>query len=246
MSERFRRQQPEEETRFGHVVLRHDFLGAVYSLDLYATPDATGHALAFRGSFVPPLPHPDFAMEGPSSGEGIDWEDELRLPPVPIGVELTADAEAVTTWRTMWSRADVQPESPYRGEAFRLFNPETEEAYEVYWEVSPSLRYHARTLWSGKLGAGEPEYDFVLEQYGTIEVTLLLIALTFLVVYPIHISLQHWLCHRTAVQQCGEGNIKTCQLNNAITGLSLHAEGGCHIECFEPRKPPSEEEGERG
>jgi hypothetical protein len=29
MAEQFRRQQPEEETRFGHVVLRHDPVGAM-------------------------------------------------------------------------------------------------------------------------------------------------------------------------------------------------------------------------
>jgi hypothetical protein len=243
MAERFRR-QPEGETRFGHVVLRQDLFGAVYSLDLYAAPDATGHALAFRGSFMPPLPLPHSWMEAPSSGEEIDWEDELRFPPVPVDVELTADAEAFATWRTMVSRAEVPLEPPYPGEALCLFNPETEEVYEAYWEVSPPFRYLGRTSWSGKLGAGEPEYHFVLEQYGTIEVALLLVPLILLVGY-LHTDVQGWLCHRRALQQCGEGNIKICQFNHAITGSKLHEEGGCNIESFEPRKSPSAEEGER-
>lgn len=236
MREWFRRQQPEEETRFGHVVLQHVFHGAAYSLGLYETPDVMGHELAFRGSFLRPVGR--YSTRDLSSGELIDWDRE-PLPSVPIGVELTADADAFATWRTM--AAAVPPERTEEG--LHIFNPETEEGYEVYWEVSPPFGYPGRTVWSGRLGRTGPEYNFVLEQYGTIEVTTLLLALVFWVGHPVDAALQTWLCHRRATEQCGEGNIKLCEFNHAITGSTLHAEGGCRIECFHPReRPPKEAE----
>jgi hypothetical protein len=59
--------------------------------------------------------------------------------------------------------------------------------------------------------------------------------------YPANIVLQGCLCHRRDVEQCGKGNIKSCQYNQTITGRALHAEGGCNIECFGPRTPKEAE-----
>jgi hypothetical protein len=56
MAERFRRQQPEGETRFGHVVLHPVGDGDVYDLDLYQIPsDNAEEALDFalRGYYLP-------------------------------------------------------------------------------------------------------------------------------------------------------------------------------------------------
>jgi len=246
MAEQFRRPQSEGEAQFGQVVLQQRNVGAAFSLGLYETPDVMGRDLAFRGSFLPP-PR-TIRMQDVSRGETIDFARE-PVPSAPIGVELTADAEAVATWRTMlddvgaWSAPLPGEGDP--DEASLLSNPETQERYAVYWELSSPVRYPGRTLWSGRLGKRRPEYYFVLEQYGSIEATLLLIAIFFLVVNPANTVLQTWLCHRRALEECGEGNIKVCEYKHAITGLNLHAEGGCHIECFEPQRLTSAEERER-
>lgn len=76
------------------------------------------------------------------------------------------------------------------------------------------------------------EFSFVVVQYGTIDIVLLLTLLFFLI---FGLNAQSTAqCYQQAIRQCGDkGNVKIVNVTRGITGVSLSISGGCQIECFE-------------
>ena len=222
----------EREEHFGHVVLHYE-TREVYSLDLYETHTPYAPGLACRGYYLLP----------PRS----------RRVPVPIGVELTLDDIVFNGIYEMFGggtfgRGDShEPDAPYSGD-FELGGTWRDEIPVFHAEVSAPLRLHGRTVWTGNLeGIGRQvrgEFDFILEQYGTIEpVQLLLIYIFFAVFFERDSWRQADDCYRQALRVCGDrGNIKSISQNSAVTGMKFHRESGCQIDCHE-RWHPSAHEG---
>jgi hypothetical protein len=239
MSEGYSRQPRERgDEQFGQIVLQ-THLGEVYSLDLYQTyesPDAVHPNFTFKGYYLPPTSDvSDRVMRR--------WE-RARLqevpPSIPIGVELSVDAEAFDQLRDAVGIEFPSEERPPEAFRFALFDPESDEDfefYQMYSNISLPLRYPGRTLWSGTFGGtgtrAGGEFTFVLEQYGTIEpVVWLLLPLFFVLFYRVVTVLEGLLCYSIAVFGCGDrGNVKSYHFNRSITGMTLHVDTGCEWEC---------------
>jgi hypothetical protein len=192
-----------EERLFGRVLLRTD-IGDALSLDLYEPP-----GLTCRGVYLPP-------ERGPESTR------------VPVEVELVADNDArEEIWRNYGGA---------RSEDGQYIELATDDGVLV-GEVSSSVESAGRFVWTGtfagRLREGRGSFDFVLEQFGSIEVYFLLMLLFYLVFLDQRVSEVWQQCYGLAVQQCGEGNIKSLRVTRRVSGVELAAEGGCEVECFE-------------
>ena len=170
-----------------------------------------------------------------------------------MGVELSLDDDAYNAIYEMFGGGtfgregdSYEPDAPYSGD-FELGGTWTDEIPVFHAEVSAPLRLHDRTVWTGSLeGIGRQvrgEFDFILEQYGTIEpVVFLLVVLYFTVFYDRDGARQAVDCYRQAIRLCGDrGNIKTYGQNSAVTGMTLHRDSGCQVECFERWQPSARE-----
>jgi hypothetical protein len=225
----------EREEHFGRVVLHSDNR-EVYSLDLYETHTPYAPGLVCRGYYLP-------------RARSRRWPD-----PVPVGVELSLDYVAYNGLYEMFGGGTFgregdayEPDAPYSGD-FELGGTWRDEIPFFHAEVSAPLRLHDRTVWTGSLEGmgrqGRGEFDFILEQYGTIEpVVFLLVILYFTVFYDRDGRRHAEDCYRQALRQCGDaGNIKSLGPTSAVTGATFRRDIGCQIECFE-RWHPSAHEG---
>jgi len=209
----------------------------VYSLDLYEIHETPEPSLACRGYYV----HPNL---------------EARPDPVPMRVELSMDGEAFNAiyemfgGRTLEEEGPWEPDAPYSG-TFLLGGYLRDEG-PVFGpifnaQVSAPLRLPDRTIWTGSLASREVratgQFDFILEQYGTVEpATLLLVALFFLVFYDRDGRRQAEECYQQALRLCGDaGNIKAHGTTSGVTGATFRRDSGCQNECFERWHPPDRE-----
>jgi hypothetical protein len=189
-----------------------------------------------------PLSDPSFGSHGGDRPSG------------PVGVELSLDDGAFNAIYEMFRRASFRegvswgPDTPFysTSDGFRLSGPGADVDLVLYAEVSTPLRLPDRTVWTGWLGgSGERvtgelvngQFDFILEQHGTIEpATLLLAALFFVVFYDRDGGREAEECYQWALRVCGDaGNIKTINETSGLTGMTLRRDRGCQIECFERR-----------
>jgi hypothetical protein len=174
-------------------------------------------------------------------------------PPVPMGVELSLDDGAFNAIYEMFGGAfgeggSWDPDAPY-SDSFVLGGPGADVNLVFFHaEVSAPLRLPDRTVWTGWLGGREEQttgariaeaFDFILEQYGTIEpVTLLLVYLLFLVYYDRDGCRQAEECYQQALRLCGDaGNIKSLNTTGGVTGTTLRVDRSCQTECFERWHP---------
>ena len=215
------------EEHFGRVVL-HSETREVYSLDLYETHTTYAPGLACRGYYLLPAP-------------------------VLVGAELSLDDDAFNAIYEMFGAGTFggeggswDPDAPYSGD-FMLGGSLRDESPVFHAEVSAPLRLHHTTVWTGSLeGTGirvRKKFDFILEQYGTIEpVELLLVILYFTVFYDRGGRRQAEDCYRQALRLCGDrGNIKSLGQNSGVTGATFRRDSGCQIECFERWQPSAHE-----
>jgi len=223
------------ERHFGRVVIQVA-RGGVYSLDLYETPtlDEPNRpylpGLLCRGYYVNPRP-------------------QVQQNPVPIRVELSLDDFAFLGIYEMFGveglpRDRDAPYSTSNSNSFRLSSSHPADVDLVFnAEVSAPLRLPDRTVWTGWLGGRgtgatreqiNGQFEFILEQHGTIEpVTLLLVALFFAVFYDRDGRRQAEECYQQALSMCGDaGNIKSVNATSGATGMTLRRDSGCQIECF--------------
>jgi hypothetical protein len=250
----------EREEQFGHVVLQ-THRGEVYSLDLFETHETSSPGISCKGYCLPA------AIQFLPTGQGV------RRPTVPqsvpVEVELTADPDAFNAIYEMWGDADFggeegsryNPEAPYSGD-FNLGGPWRRISSVFSAQVSAPLQGPEKTVWTGRLvskeGAVPGQFDFLLEQYGTIDPLLLLLVLFFLRFYesegkrynagaartsPNDPLLEYERCYRLALRLCGEGNIKSLNATTGLTGTTLRVDIGCNPECFERWYPANEESG---
>ena len=94
----------------------------------------------------------------------------------------------------------------------------------MYAEVSAPIHRRGRTTWSGRLGGKGTTtggtFDFVVVQYGTIDIVLLLTLLYFLI-FGLN-SQSTAQCYQQAIHQCGDmGNVKVVNVTRGITGVFL-------------------------
>jgi hypothetical protein len=226
----------ERERHFGRVVLR-TLQMEIYSLDLYETHTTYNPSLVCRGFYLRPV------------------RSRFPLGPVPIRVELSTDDDAFNAIYEMFGAGTFggegdpfDPDAPYSGD-FELGGPWRNVSPVFHAEVSAPLQLLGRTVWTGRLlgteGQVTGQFDFILEQYGTIEpVLLLLVALFFVVFYERRNSRQQTEdCNRQALRLCGEeGNIKSVNITSGITGMTMRVDSGCQVECFERWHPSTDGE----
>lgn len=218
----------EQGERFGRVVLQVRGM-EIYYLDLYETHADYAPGLDCRGYYLHPARY------------------RGRAYPVPMGVELSLDDEAFNAIYEMFGGDgdSRNSDAPY-SDTFVLGGPGADVDLVFNAEVSAPLRLPDRTVWTGWLGGrggrvtGEwvtGQFDFILEQHGTIEpVTLLLAALFFVVFYARDGRQQAERCYQQALRMCGDaGNIKSINATSGVTGTTLRVDRGCQIECFERR-----------
>jgi hypothetical protein len=225
----------EREEHFGYVVLQSE-AREVYSLDLYETHTPYAPGLACRGYYRRP------------------WRSRWGPDPVPTGVELSLDDVGFNGIYELFGGGDFggeggswDPEAPYSG-AFVLGGPWRGVLPVFHAEVSAPLRLPDKTVWTGSLrGTTQRDtgaFDFILEQYGTIEpVMLLLVALYFVVIYNRDGGHHAHECYTQALRLCGDaGNIKSLGTTSGLTGgATFRRESGCQIECFERWQPSAHE-----
>jgi hypothetical protein len=193
-----------EERLFGRALLRTN-ADEVFSLDLYETS-----GLVCRGAYLP------------SRRRLWTW----RVPPATV--ELVADGEARATVEVL----------------HRMYRRGTEDEFEVsyeggelYGQIGPPIESPGRLQWSGRLRGelerGGGSFDFLLEQFGSWEVSLLIMLLFYLLFQDPRMDAAWERCKQQAIEQCGEGNIKVSNFNKGMTGATLSGNFGCQIECFE-------------
>ena len=227
----------EREEHFGRVVLQSPRQG-LDSLDLYETHATYAPGLTCRGYYMHPTGYP--------TGYPI-------RPPVPMGVELSLDDGAFNAIYEMFGGAfgeggSWDPDAPY-SDSFVLggLGADVNPVF-FHAEVSAPLRLPDRTVWTGRLGGHEEQitearfteaFDFILEQYETIEpVTLLLVYLFFLVYYDRDGRRHAEECYQQALRLCGDaGNIKSLNTTSDVTGMTLRVDRSCQTECFERWHP---------
>ena len=224
----------ERKEQFGHVVLQVRGMETYY-LDLYETHADYAPGLACRGFYLQPARY--------RGG---------RAYPVPVQVELSMDDDAFNAIYEMsgggsFGEDSWDPDAPYStSNGFRIGGPGADVNLVFNAQVSAPLRLPDKSVWTGWLGGrgsgpnGEQingQFDFILEQYGTIEpVTLLLVALFFVTVVERDGGLHAEECYERALRMCGHaGNIKSVNATSGITGMTLRKDKGCQIECFERR-----------
>jgi hypothetical protein len=230
----------------------------VYSLDLYETHETYAPGLACKGYFLPG-----------ARQQGPERPIRRRVIPqsVPLRVELTADPAALNAPYEMLGGADFEtregnrndPEVPYTG-SFQLQGSWRGRKPYFSVELSAPIRSQRGTIWAGLLGSKLPidisgDFDFLLEQYGTMDPLLVVLVLYLLVFHkgagnrlvdyvpeqhashndPLH---EYERCYRLALRLCGDkGNIKSLNSTTSITGATLQVGIGCNPECFERWDP---------
>jgi hypothetical protein len=188
-------------------ILLRTYDGDVLSLDLYEMPD-----LVCRGVYLP--------------------AERRRERPRPLAeIELVADREAQEELSRRFRATGRE------GEGY--FELRTEDM-ELYGEISPPIESEGRAIWAGTLrevAADRGEFTFLLEQWGSIETTHLLVILGFLVFAGLTLAIAWWRCEQQAVRQCGEGNIKVCKVSLLLGGPSLELQTDCQVKCFQRTSP---------
>jgi hypothetical protein len=225
--------EAEREEHFGRVVLQTQDR-EIYSLDLYETRAHYAPALACRGYYLRP-------------------RRRVRWHLVPIRVELSIDDVAFNAIYEMFGGGTFggeggswEPDAPYSSD-FELGGSWGGRSPFFHAEVSAPLRLPDSTVWTGSLvsiaGPVTGRFDFILEQYGTIEpVILLLVVLYFVVFYDRDSHRQAEDCYSQALRLCGDaGNIKSLGTTSGLTGATFRRDSGCQIECFERRHPSDPE-----
>jgi hypothetical protein len=196
-----------EERLFGRILLR-TYIGEVFSLDLYETSD-----LVCRGVYV----LPELRREGTRALAEL---------------ELVAERDALE---------EVSRRLGATGLAEGRYLELRTEDMELYGEISPPIERGGRLIWAGALegaaGGVRGEFDFMLEQFGSLEVALLLALLFRLVFAEVSVAIAWERCQQQAVRQCGEGNIKSVNVNKHLGTVNLVVRVGCQVECFERTYP---------
>jgi len=192
---------------------------------------------------------------------------------VPLRVELTADPDAFNEIYEMLGAGAFErehgsrddPSAPYSAN-IRLGGPWRDISPYFSIELSaPPVLTQKRTVWTGWLGSKGPtimgDFQFLLEQYGTIEPVLLLLVV-FLLVFskddgkrldepvrgdptshndpdPLY---EFERCYKLALRLCGDkGNIKSLNSTTNITGATLQVGIGCNPECFARWDPDAQD-----
>lgn len=233
----------EAEERFGHAVLQ-THLGELYSLGLYSPDSSDVHffipvsrpfSIACRGYYMPPEQPAPAVVEITADDAVFNAIDESLRAAHFYG---EGDWQANTSYSGTFEFPDF---TSYRGryEAPGL-RPELPIS-QLFAQVSAPLDLPEGRAWTGQLaserGWAIGQCKFLLEQYGTIEPVTLLLAVLFVSVFSHRNAVQEpENCYRMALRACGDaGNIKSLNMTNGITGITLRMDRGCQYECFERR-----------
>jgi len=197
--------------RFGHAVILTD-LAEVYVLDLYERPE-----LVFEGVLMPPLGYASDLLEGDEPRRGL------------VNVVMNLDDEAMHEVHSSFEEAEV--------EVFDSHLSLAGEYGELLGRIESTVEMPGRTVWTGNFGGkawnAGGTFKFVIEQYGSMEVVLLL-CLLFLVVFSTKEGERAEAdCYRSAAEVCGEGNIKSVSVAKRLTGTTLRVKTECQFECVE-------------
>jgi hypothetical protein len=213
------------EDHFGQLMLQTE-VGEAFSLDLYETPD-----IVFRGFYLPP------------STTLLNRMGYQELPEIPHEL----------SYRPSWVRADVELVIERRAlvelrettNMTRTAYPDGHQYFEMrhtYFELwgDLSLGVHSeeqgRELWTGRVaGMGSMAgkgFDFVMEQFGSVEPITLVAGILVLIYLERRTSQASAECYSRATEACGTRGIREFKINRRVLSITnLGFSNDCSFIC---------------